>query len=166
MAKRFSLREFQESVLNRIQVQTSSGEGSQASTLGVQLGGQNWLIRMGDIAEVLPLPALTTVPLVKPWFLGLANVRGRLYGITDLAAFSGMGETVRSQSNRVLLLAESYGLSAGLLVPRVIGLRDSSAWKETRLGVETCLSDEKGQLWRQLDITSLLQGEAFLQIGR
>src|SRR5512146_1618880 len=112
MAKRFSLREFQENVLNRIQVQVSSGVGSQASLLGLQLGGQNWVIRMSDIAEVLPLPALTPVPLVKPWFLGLANVRGNLYGITDLAAFSGMGDTVRSQSNRVLLLAEKYGMSA------------------------------------------------------
>ena len=166
MAKRFSLREFQQNVLNRIQVQTSSGVGSQAATLGVVLGGQNWLIQMSDIAEVLPLPALTPVPLVKPWFLGVANVRGKLYGITDLAALSGMGETVRNQSNRVLLLAEKYGFSAGLLVPRVIGLRDSSAWKETRLGVENCLSDERGQLWRKLDVPSLLQGEEFLQIGR
>lgn len=166
MPKRFSLREFQQNVLNRIQVQTSSSEANPVSTLGVQIGGQSWLVQMSDIAEVLPLPALTPVPLTRPWFLGIANVRGKLYGITDLSAFSGLGETLRGQSNRVLLLAEKYDFNAGLLVPRVIGLRDSSAWKETVLGVETCLSDEKGQIWRRLNVPELLERTEFLQIGR
>ncbi len=166
MAKRFSLREFQQNVLNRIQVQTSGGAATRTSTLGVQLGGQNWLVQMNDIAEVLPLPALAPVPLAKPWFLGVANIRGNLYGISDLSAFSGMGDTVRGQSNRVLLLAEKYAFNAGLLVPRVIGLRDSSAWRKTLLGIEPCLADEKGQVWRILDIPALLQRPEFLQIGR
>jgi twitching motility protein PilI len=166
MAKRFSLREFQQNVLNRIQVQTSSGAAGQVATLGVQLGGQNWLVQMSDIAEVLPLPALTPVPHAKAWFLGVANIRGNLYGISDLSAFSGMGETVRGQSNRVLLVAGKFAFNAGLLVPRVIGLRDTSAWKQTMLGVEECLADEKGQVWRKLDIPDLLQRAEFLQIGR
>ncbi len=166
MAKRFSLREFQQNVLNRIQVQTSSSAANPVSTLGVQLGGQNWLVQMSDIAEVLPLPALTPVPLTRAWFLGVANVRGKLYGITDLSAFSGMGETLRGQSNRVLLLAEKFEFNAGLLVPRVIGLRDSSAWRQTILGIETCLVDEKGQIWRSLNIPELLKRPEFLQIGQ
>ncbi len=166
MAKRFSLREFQQNVLNRIQVQTSGGATSQTATLGVQIGGQNWLVEMSDIAEVLPLPALTQVPLTQPWFLGVANVRGRLYGVTDVSAFKGMGDTVRGQSNRVLLLADKYAFNAGLLVPRVIGLRDSAAWGRTQVGGETRLSDEKGQVWRALDIPALLESDDFLQIGR
>lgn len=166
MAKRFSLREFQQNVLNRIQVQTSGGVSTPAATLGVQIGGQNWLVEMGGIAEVLPLPALAPVPLTKPWFLGVANVRGKLYGIADIASFLGMGETLRGQSNRVLLLADKYAFNAGLLVPRVIGLRESASWGQTRVADEIRLSDEKGQLWRVLDIPALLQNEDFLQIGR
>ncbi len=166
MAKRFSLREFQQNVLNRIQVQTSGGMPAQGATLGVQIGGQNWLVEMGDIAEVLPLPALTPVPLTKPWFLGVANVRGKLYGITDISAFSGTGDTLRGQSNRVLLLADKYAFNAGLLVPRVIGLRDSAAWSQTTVGGELRLSDDSGQVWRRLDIPALLQNEDFLHIGR
>jgi twitching motility protein PilI len=166
MAKRFSLREFQQNVLNRIQVQTSGGVTSKAAALGVHIGGQNWLIEMGDVSEVLPMPALTQVPLAKPWFLGVANVRGKLYGITDISAFNGMGETLRGQSNRVLLLADKYAFNAGLLVPRVIGLRDSAAWTKTRIGGEIRLSDDKGEVWRTLDIPALLQSDDFLQIGR
>lgn len=166
MAKRFSLREFQQSVLNRIQVQTSGGVTSKAQVLGVQIGGQHWLVEMSDVAEVLPLPALTHVPLAKPWFLGVANVRGKLYGITDISAFNGMGETMRGQSNRILLLADKYAFNAGLLVPRVIGLRDNSAWPRSRVAGELRLTDDKGQLWRTLDIPALLQSEDFIEIGR
>lgn len=163
MARRFSLREFQQNVLNRIQ--TSEGAASHISTLGVQIADQNWLVEMSDIAEVLPLPVLATVPLTKPWFIGVANIRGNLYSITDLSAFSGLGETLRGQSSRVLLLAEKYAFNAGLLVSRVIGLRDSSAWKKTGMGEEARLVDEQGQTWRRLDIAHLLQRPEFVQIG-
>ncbi len=163
MARRFSLREFQQNVLHRIQ--TSSGAASKTSTLGIQLGNQNWLVQMSDIGEVLPLPALTAVPLSKPWFLGVANVRGKLYGITDLAALNGLGETPRGQSNRVLLVADKYAFNAGLLVSRVIGLRDSSGWQRSERDGEIQLQDEQHNTWHWLDIEKLLQQAEFLQIG-
>ncbi len=163
MARRFSLREFQQNVLNRIQ--TSSGAASHVSTLGVQLGEQNWLVQMSDIGEVLPMPAVTVVPLTKPWFIGVANIRGMLYCIADLSAFNGLGGTVRGQSNRVLLVADKYAVNAGLLVTRVIGLRDSSAWQKTEQNGETFFQDEQGQTWRRLDIGQLMQQTEFLQIG-
>ncbi len=162
MARRFSLREFQQNVLNRIQ--TSGGAASHISTLGVQIGEQNWLVQMSDIAEVLPLPALTHVPLTKPWFVGVANIRGNLYSISDMAAFNGLGETMRGQSNRVLLLAEKYAFKAGLLVSRVLGLRDSSAWKKT--GLEGRLQDERGQTWFMLNISDLVKRPEFLEIEK
>jgi twitching motility protein PilI len=162
MARRFSLREFQQNVLNRIQ--TSGGAASHITTLGVQIGEQNWLVQMSDIAEVLPLPALTQVPLAKPWFVGIANIRGNLYSISDLSAFSGLGETLRNQSNRVLLLAEKYAFNAGLLVSRVLGLRDSSAWQEA--GLSGQMLDERGQTWHKLDIAKLLERPDFLEIER
>ncbi len=163
MARRFSLREFQQNVLNRIQ--TSSGASSQVSTLGVQIGEQNWLVQMSDIGEVLPLPALTPVPLTQPWFMGVANIRGNLYSITDLTAFKGLGGTLRGQSNRVLLLAEKYAFNAGLLVTRVIGLRDSSAWKKNGEGIDSYLLDQQGNKWYALDVGDLLSRPEFLQIG-
>ncbi len=163
MARRFSLREFQQNVLNRIQ--TSSGAASHVSTLGVQLGEQNWLVQMSDVGEVLPMPAVTVVPLTKRWFIGVANIRGMLYSIADLSAFYGLGDTARGQSNRVLLVADKYAVNAGLLVTRVIGLRDTSAWRKTEQNGETSFQDEQGQVWRSLDVGQLVQQADFLQIG-
>ena len=33
------------------------------------------------------MPEPVPVPLTKPWFLGVANVRGGLYGMIDFGAF-------------------------------------------------------------------------------
>ena len=75
MSKRLNLREFQQNLIDRLQAADLSD--SRVSTLGVQIAGQNWLVDMVDIDEVLPLPALTPVPFTKPWFRGVANVRGK-----------------------------------------------------------------------------------------
>src|SRR5512140_2214469 len=93
MSKRFNLREFQQQVLDRLQQQASGS--AQVSTLGVQVGQQFWLVDMTDISEVMPMPALTPVPLTKPWYCGVANVRGSLYSIVDLCAFLNSALTPR-----------------------------------------------------------------------
>ncbi|WP_261862922.1 chemotaxis protein CheW [Psychrobacter sp. JCM 18900] len=33
------------------------------------------------------MPEYTSLPLVKPWMLGIANIRGRLLPLTDLSHF-------------------------------------------------------------------------------
>jgi len=163
MAKRFSLREFQQNVLSRLQQQEEAG--SHASTLGVQVGKDLWLVEMEDISEVLPPPPLTVVPLVKPWYRGVANIRGNLYSISDLAAFMGQSEIAREGQNRVLLVNPKFAFNAGLLVTRVLGLRDTANWQSTESAEGITYQDGQGQTWRKLDIAGLLQQPEFLQIG-
>ncbi len=43
--------------------------------LGFQLGGLRVASAMGEISESLKLPKLAPLPGVKPWVLGIANVR-------------------------------------------------------------------------------------------
>lgn len=45
------------------------------------------LVNLADSGEVVPLLPLTDVPLTKPWFVGMANIRGSLYSVTDFSAF-------------------------------------------------------------------------------
>lgn len=163
MSKRFNLREFQQQVLDRLQARTA-GESSQ-SALGIQLGQENWLVEMSDIGEVLPLPALTPVPLTNSWYCGVANVRGTLYSIVDLGAYMGNDATPRETHNRVLLIGQRFAFNAGLLVSRVFGLRNTHDWKQQEIGGELRLQDADGQVWRKLDITNLLQHPDFLRIS-
>lgn len=163
MSKRFNLREFQQQVLDRLSEQ-ASGE-TQVSTLGVRVGETFWLVDMPDISEVLPPPQLTQVPLTKHWYCGVANVRGSLYSIVDLGAYMDNQTTQREAHNRVLLLGQRFAFNTGLLVSRVLGLRNTQDWQQQEINGESRLQDPNGQVWRKLDITQMLSQPEFLQIG-
>lgn len=180
MSKRLNLREFQQGLIDRMQATDTSA--ARVSTLGVQIAGRNCLVEMGDIAEVLPLPPLTDVPFVKPWFRGVANVRGNLYCVIDMAAYerggaaapagsgqaasTGSGQASGGAGNRVLLVAERHAVNAALLVDGVLGLRDARTWRQSN-GKDGQIEyrDERGALWRKLDVRGLVGQEKFLQIG-
>lgn len=158
--KRLNLREFQQNLSDRMQAKTL--DSTQHSKLGVLIGEQHYLLEMSDIGEVLSLPPLTPVPLSKPWYRGVANVRGNLYGVVDMAAYQHNGVANGAASNRLLLVADRYAFNAALLVDRVIGLRDASAW---HMDGEDALLDEQGERWRTLDVLGLLNQPEFLQIS-
>lgn len=161
MSKRLNLREFQQNLSNRIHAKDRTA--ARITTLGVQIAGQHWLVEMTDISEVLPLPPLTPVPLSKLWFRGVANVRGSLYCIADMADYLGLGTTVNDAANRILLVAEKHEFNAALLVERVLGLRDATVWQQSGNEGQSEYRDEQGILWRKLDVIGLLGQSEFLQ---
>jgi len=87
VAKQISLREFQQGLAQRLR--EAETEAEPTSRLGVQAGTRNWLLKLDDAGEMLPLPEFSSVPLTKPWYLGLANIRGVLASIVDFGAFMG-----------------------------------------------------------------------------
>ena len=119
---------------------------------------------MSDISEVLSLPRLTVVPLSKPWFCGVGNVRGNLYGVVDMAAYLKRGAVSGAVANRILLLAERYGFNTALLVDGVAGLRDVSGWRQDEADADKYF-DDQGVQWHKLDVVDLLGQPEFLQIG-
>jgi twitching motility protein PilI len=163
MSKRLNLLEFQQSLIDRLQVSDLSA--TRLTTLGVQVTGKNWLVDMADISEVLPLPKVTAVPFTKPWFRGIANVRGNLYSVIDMATYQNGGMVSGDSHNRVLLVAERYGFNAALLVDRVLGLHDARAWSQNEVEGQTEYLDDKGATWYKLDVGGLLVQQDFLQIG-
>lgn len=163
MSKRLSLRQFQQDLNDRLHAKGQAGE--RVSALGVQIGAEFWLVEMCDISEVLPTPPMTAVPLTKSWYRGVANVRGNLYSVADLAAFMGQGETPHDARDRVLLVAQKFAFNAGLLVNRVLGLRNTRTWRRSEADGRVQYEDTYGQVWRQLDIPRLLGKPEFLQVG-
>ncbi len=162
-----SLREYQLALSERLQ---SAETGARvASRLGLQAGDQAWLVDLHDAAELIPPPAIAPVPLARPWFKGVANVRGNLYSVTDFSAFLGGPATIAGEQSRLLLINERFRSGAALLVDCSLGLRDP---EELRLqdGVEVrapfvraIYADASGKLWKELDVAALIQHEAFLE---
>lgn len=166
--RRGSLRAFQEELSRRI---AAAGTVVRKDVrLLVKSGSSGWLVRLPDAGELVPLPELTPVPLTHPWFRGLANVRGMLYAVVDLAAFIGETPIARGGGARLMLVGQRYGSNSALLVDHVIGLRNLADFKEIE---RTCAeqwagsqySDADGQHWCELEIEALLQAPEFVQVG-
>lgn len=168
MGKKGSLREFQAHLARRL---ADVGAQSAAGLLGVQSGSDFWLLGLADAGEVVPLVPLTGVPLTRPWFAGIANIRGDLYSVVDFSAFQGKEATPQNSGSRLLLIGTRHGSNAALLVRRMLGLRnidDLSPVAEPPDGepwAGEAYTDNEGRRWRLLDVRRLLSDERFLEIG-
>ena len=179
MAKRISLREFQQGLSERL-LSARRGEGAQA-LLGIESGaddlpgGSHWLIDLADSGEVSPLPQLTPAPLTKPWFAVIANIRGVLYSVVDFSAWRGGAPTPINAQSRLLLVGARHGINSALLVRRALGLRPQlqmHAASEVKAGAgETApwlggrFTDAQDVIWTQLRIPALLADPNYLDIA-
>jgi twitching motility protein PilI len=169
MAKRISLREFQQRLVDKL---TSAQRGeTPRALLGIQAGSDQWLLDLPETGEIVPFAHITPVPLTKPWFRGLANVRGTLFSVVDLAAFSGFDPTPITPDARLVMANARLGFSSALLVQRALGLRNLDqldqlpAEAEERTWVGPRYGDSKGTEWKKLLIRELFADPAFLDVG-
>jgi len=168
MAKQISLREFQHGLAQRLR--EAQAETEPTSRLGVQAGSRNWLLKLDDAGEMLPLPEISGVPLTKAWYLGLANIRGVLASVVDFAAFTGGEPTVRTPDCRLLLIAERFNSFSGLVIARMLGLKNVQAMQPAELPdgrpwLGAAYRDEDGRLWHELNIGALVSHDDFLHVG-
>ena len=173
MAKsRLDLQSYQQGILDRLKHVASDPEAG-SSWLGVFAGGERYLFSLRDISEVLPVPTLLPVPLTQPWFMGLANVRGKLFAVTDLARFLGARRQpvqVTAES-RVLLVHNDFEINAGFLVDGLAGLRKPADLKPLEMVADasTCAiaayEDGQHHKWEALEMALLLQKKEFMQVA-
>lgn len=169
MAKRISLREFQESVVARLKSMVATQ--SSSSKLGILVGDANWLVDLTDVSEVVPVPQVAGVPLTQRWFKGVANVRGNLFSVVDLPGFLGGEPVVVGMSSRLLLIHSKHIFNSALLVNRMLGLRNVEHMQEiapANPAIPWCgptWRDEQGREWRELKLAELVQQTPFLQVG-
>ncbi len=167
--KKISLREFQESLGQRL-ISARAGQGTRA-LLGVQAGRDYWLLNLADSGEIVPLPPLTGVPLTRPWFCGMANIRGTLYSVVDFSAFQGGEPTPQNADSRLLIVGGRFGINSALLVNRTLGLRNieqmtpRTAETDPRPWVGEQYADPQGGVWKRLKLRNLLGLPDFLEIG-
>ena len=141
--------------------------------LVVAVGEDRYLIPMAEVSEVIAIPKLAHVPLTQPWFLGLANVRGNLYGITDLGVYLGGDPVPFNLKSRILLVMPGNKLYGGFIVNSMLGIRDLSEFTPVKLAkkkLPKCITaqykDAEGRQWRELSLFKLIGDEKFLQVAR
>lgn len=82
------------------------------------LAGDEYGLAVTRVKEIVRVPAITRVPRVPAFVLGVANLRGSILPILDLVQRLGLPGTARTDDARVIVV-ELDGKPAGLLVDRV-----------------------------------------------
>lgn len=168
MSKQSQLREYQTNILARLENAKKAGAETSAGYLGVVIGSKNVLVNLQEISETLPVTDIQPVPIVKPWFLGVSNVRGVLYAINDIAQLLETTFTSISSNARLLLISETVSSNVAFVVEKMIGLRNINEMKpyEVEREENACLKaqayqDDENRIWHMLDCDKLVRSKEF-----
>ena len=168
MSKQSQLREYQTNILARLENAKKAGAEAPAGYLGVVIGSKNVLVNLLEISETLPVVDIQRVPIVKSWFLGVANVRGVLYAINDLAHLLESTFTSISSNTRLLLMSDTVTSNVAFVVEKMIGLRNLNDMKPHQIVDEdnVCLKvqtyqDDENRVWYMLDCDKLIRSKEF-----
>jgi twitching motility protein PilI len=175
MANREALRELQSRLATRLQAART--EGVQASWLAVEAAGSRYLFPLAQSGEIFPFASTQPVPYTQPWFLGVANLRGGLYGVVDLASFlGGRAPTVKSDASRaesrLVALNALLDVNCALLIDRLAGLRNLDGFSSSSEPPQgsppyfgSGYTDANGAYWQEINLQALSQQPQFLSIS-
>jgi twitching motility protein PilI len=91
--------------------------------IAFKLRNQILLAAMTEVSEIVTRPTLTNIPGVKPWVLGIANMRGNLLPVMDLEGLL-YGETnTKELKHQRIIAVKCSTLTAGLRVNAVFGIK-------------------------------------------
>jgi len=173
MSNREALRDLQNRLAERLQ--TARTEQTSAAWLGILAGAGHYLLPLTQAGEIFAMASVTDVPYAAPWFAGVVNLRGGLYGVVDLAGFLGIG-VVRSEQSwadvQLITFNVELEINTALMVDGLAGLRRTEAFVDTvpaAVGSAAWLGprrvDAQGVSWQELDLRALSQTAEFLNIG-
>lgn len=175
MADRQALRELQGRLAERLQA--PRGDRAQAAWLAVEAGGAHYLLPLAQAGEISAFQPPQPVPYTRPWFLGVANLRGGLWGVVDLATFvAGIDQALPDPGDRaearLVALGAVLEVNCALRIDRLAGLRGLDAFRASATRGDTDppwfgsrYTDEQGHTWQELNLQALARDPAFLDIA-
>lgn len=174
MANKTALRELQQRLAERMQA--AREQTLIANWLAVDCAGIGLLFSLKQAGEIFAPVPIKSVPYAKPWLAGVANLRGGLFTVVDLAVYLGLrepapGRGVSAQS-RLVSLGSDLNLNCALLVDRLAGLRGDEQLPLVQEPVASprprfagaLRRDEAGRRWQEINLEALARQDDFLHI--
>jgi twitching motility protein PilI len=170
MANKTALRELQQRLAERMQA--AREQTLIANWLAVECAGVGLLFSLKQASEIFAPVPIKPVPYAKPWLAGVANLRGGLFTVVDLAVYLGLREPLMNRAvspqARLVSLGVDLNLNCALLVDRLAGLRSDeqlplAAGPLPRFA-GALRRDETGRAWQEINLEALSRQENFLHI--
>lgn len=141
--------------------------------LGFRLRDRWCVAPRDDVREIITPPPLTRTPGARPWLLGVANVRGSILPVADLALFLGLPRRSETQGGRVLVF-NSPRVPVGFLVDEVAGYRQFVAGDQRHELIAEASEhapyllgafEREGQPWLAFSFNKVAQSPEFAHAG-
>lgn len=171
MANKDALREFQLRLAQRLQAVRERPR--ETGWLAVETAGVGLLFPLHQAGEIHAMRALMPVPHAAPWLRGIANLRGELHAVLDLATFLGL-RPLGPAAGPLVALNTSLRTNCALCVDRLVGLRDSTQLQACQDDPEPTdrpafaggrWRDEQQRIWQVLDLNALATDASFLDVA-
>ena len=149
--------------------------------VGFILRGQRYVAPMDEVQEILHVPDnVTPIPGVYSWVKGVANVRGRLLPLIELAGFFGSDEGMHASGalsaggGQRIIVVEQDEMFCGLIVDEILGMQHfevesyrSSIPAGVPENIRFCMA---GSYWQEAEylvfsLRALAKSEQFLQVS-
>lgn len=119
MAKKESLREYQDAILRKMET-ARNGDATQTQLFfGFRSAGKKFLIGAKDVGELAPPSMLEPIPVSRPWAVGAANIKGSVFSVTDFSILMG-GDPIKK--GKFLVLSPSVIAGSALLIEGLTSL--------------------------------------------
>ena len=175
MANKQALRDLQTRLADRLQIART--QGVAASWLAVETGKKKYLFPLSQSGEIFPWVEPQSVPYTQDWFIGVANLRGGLFGIVDLEGLVHdqpvrvRTELARAESSFVALNS-ALEVNCALWIDRLSGLRNQSMFRdflqrppEAPVYFGNSYIDFSNETWQEINLQLLARQAHFLTIG-
>ena len=158
-------------------LQVARTKGVAPSWLAVEADDKKYLFPMEQAGEIFPWVATQTVPYTQSWFLGVANLRGGLFGVVDLASYvTGQPLAIKTElarkESRLVALNGALEVNCALLIDRLAGLRNQAAFKDFSERAPDAPDffgnqyiDHHDGIWQEINLQLLARQTHFLTIG-
>jgi twitching motility protein PilI len=175
MSNREALRELQGRLASRMQAART--EARVQSWLAVECAGQGLLFPLHEAGEIFAVGSVLPVPHTQPWLAGVANLRGGLHAVVDLAKFLGLPRgsvPTAGDGARLLALNPTLGVNCALLVDKLAGLRNADQLSPEPADGEATgrpgfagarWRDADGRMWQEIELSALAGHEQFLGVA-
>lgn len=171
MPNKDALRELQVRLAQRLQAVRE--QPREAGWLAVETAGVGLLLPLGQAGEIHTARQLTPVPHAQPWLVGVANLRGQLHSVIDLARFLHLrADNLAAPGAQLVALNATLRVNCALRVDRLLGLRDTAQLQPLPEGpgaqpmfAGARWRDGAGRVWQVIDLAALAADPRFLDVA-
>jgi chemotaxis signal transduction protein len=150
---------------------SESEQPSSKQALHFKVGQYDFLLPLDNSTEVIMSIGYTSVPISRPWLVGVASHRGELLTLVDLKNFLFNSEPVSKLNDRRVIASKSDSLFLGVIVDQVVGVINTNEqdkrgscpahWDDSVIDLMTGIYNINGSYFGMCDVYKIIRDKGF-----